>query len=241
MKQKANVIIRIVKSIHGTLYIYFINRVSARDELRSLGFTFDPEMRSWYKVVVNSERHVELLQKLRSFLTFSYPVIENGKYPEFLNIVKSIKEKYSIREPEIIGYWCKNNLEDNFLMMLKNFYYDFFNDCFFTKPMLLHPVIKIKKLPTSNILSFSYFVNESGAVLQTNNRSVQYAISDIDELNDSRVLFLHEIPGWHKSDVNVIRYIVKYEPTAFPVCLDSFYDRQERRCKRFEGIVFFSQ
>lgn len=241
-KLRPSVQIRILKSLHGTLYVYFIfnDTYKAKDKLRELGFKFDPNIKTWFKVLISMEKHKEMLKKLRTFLTFNYPEPENGKYPEFFELFeKNVKEKYNFKKMDVIGYWCKNRLEDDFFMQLKNFEYNFSSDCFTTKPMLLHPVIKIQKKPSSVILPFSQFVNETSAILQTNNRSIQYDLVDIKELRETRVLFLQEITGWHKNDNDVIRYIIMHETLAFPVCLNNFYDKVQRKCKRFEGVMLF--
>jgi len=241
-KLSPSVQIRILNSFHGTLYVYFIfnGTYKVKDKLRELGFKFDPSGKTWFKVLINVEKHKEMLRKLRTFLIFNYPQPENGKYPEFFELFeKNIKEKYNFEKITLNGYWCKNKLEDDFFMQLKNFEYSFFNDCFTTKPMLLHPVIKIRKNPSSNILSFSEFVNETDAILQTNNRSIQYDLVDIKELRETRVLYLQEITGWHKSNSDVIRYVIMHETVAFPVCLNNFYDKVQKRCKRFEGVILF--
>jgi len=234
--------IRIVKSFHGTLYIYFIRGgYNIKEELKNLDFKFDPETRTWYRVIINSKKHMEVLQHLRTVSIFRYPELETEKYIDFFNIYKKIvKEKYGLDNAEVFGYWCKNALKDNFFMMIKNFYYDFFDDCFLTKPMLLYPIIKVQKTPSSNIMKFQDFVSNTNAVLQTNNRSTQYDLSDIRELRDTRVLYIDDIPGWHKNSVDIIRYITKNDINSFPVCLTQFYDKRQKICKRFEGIAFFS-
>jgi len=241
-KLRPSVQIRIVKSLHGTLYIYFIfnGGYEVRDKLKGLGFKYDSESKSWYKVVVNQEKHIEMLKKLRSFLSFDFPRPENGKYPKFLEIFEKIIEEKKLKRAEVIGYWCKNGLEDDFFMQLKNFEYNFFDDCFTTKPMLLHPLIILQKLPSNELLPFSEFVNETGAILRTNNRAVQYDLSDIKELKDTKVMFLKELPGWSKNDKEVVRYITKNVTVAFPACQNKFYDKTQRKCKLFDGIVFFT-
>ena len=242
-KLRPSVQVRILKSFHGTLYVYFIfnGGYEAKDKLKELGFKYDSESKSWYKVVVNQDKHLEMLKKLKSFLSFEFPQAENGKYPAFLEIfLKIIEEKYKLKRGEAVGHWCKNGLEDDFFMQLKNFEYNFFDDCFNTKPMLLHPLIILRRPPSGELLSFSEFVSETEAVLRTNNRAVQYDLSDIKELKDTRVLFLKELPGWSKNDRDVVRYITKNVVTAFPVCNNKFYDKLQRKCKLFDGILFFA-
>ena len=160
-KSYLKMVTRYVRDDNVSLFINFLygDTYYYKDKLFSLGFRYSRFSKDFYRVLTDEEKENEFIaQVLSSLDKISYtPFLKRRIDDSIEKLEKMIQEKYNMKLARAQGKFCKADASLNFFLLLKNFHYNIYNQCFSSLPNRFVSRIISSRID-KEILSFDEFL-----------------------------------------------------------------------------------